>query len=76
MTQQPGISTSGLITNLTDSNETPKATDTPCLLPRRAVQRGGWAAGEVLLDALVVPDLRGHWDGGGLSSGGHHRGLP
>lgn len=44
-------------------------------LPGGAVQCGGRAAGEVLLDALVVSDLCGHRDGSGLSSGGHHRGL-
>lgn len=46
------------------------------LLPRRAVQRCGRAAGEVLFDALVVPNLRGHGDWGGLSARGHHWGLP
>lgn len=46
-----------------------------CLLPGGAVQRGGGAAGQVLLDALVVAHLRGNGDGGGLGPGGHHGGL-
>lgn len=45
------------------------------LLPRGAAQGGGRAAGEVLLYALVVADLRGDRDRGGLSSRGHHGGL-
>lgn len=45
------------------------------LLPGGAVQRGGWAAGEVLLDALVVTDLGGNGDGGGFGPWGHHGGL-
>lgn len=44
-------------------------------LPGGAVQRGGRAAGEVLLDALVVSDLGGNWDGGGFSPWGHHGSL-
>ena len=45
------------------------------LLPGGAVQRGGRAAGEVLLDALIVPDLSGNRDRGGLSSRRDHGGL-
>lgn len=45
------------------------------LLPGGAVERGGRAAGEVLLDALVVADLGRNGDGGGLCPRGHHRSL-
>ena len=47
-----------------------------CLLPGGAAQRVGGAAGEILLDALVVAHLGGHGDGGGLGPGRHHGGLP
>lgn len=39
------------------------------------MQHGCRAAGEVLLDALVVADLGGNRDGGGLSPWGHHGSL-
>ncbi len=45
------------------------------LLPGGAVQSGGRAAREVLLDALVVSNLGGYRDGGGLGTWGHNRGL-
>lgn len=45
------------------------------LLPGGAVECSSWAAGEILLDALVVADLGGNRDGGGLGSWGHHGGL-
>ena len=44
-------------------------------LPGGAVECGSRAAGEVLLDALVVADLGGNWYGGGLGPWGHHGGL-
>lgn len=44
-------------------------------LPGGAVERGVRAAGQILLDALVVANLRRNWNGGGLSPRGHHRRL-
>lgn len=41
-------------------------------LPGGAVQRGGRAAREVLLDALVVSDLCRNRDRGGFSPWGNH----
>lgn len=45
------------------------------LLPGGAEHHGCRAAGEVLLDALVVADLGGNRDGGGLRPWGHRSGL-
>lgn len=58
--------------------ETPagRQTHRGTLLPRRAEQGAGWAARQVLLDALVVANLSGNWDGGGLCPWGHHGRLP
>lgn len=61
--------------NETFETEFPSVSESAVDLPGGAVQSGGWAAGEVLLDALVVTDLGGNRDGGGFGPWGHHGGL-
>jgi len=45
------------------------------VLPGRAIECCGWAAGEVLFDPLVVSYLCGHRYWRGLASWWHHWGL-